>query len=335
MTITDDIIERVKEATDILELVGQTVELKKRGTLWFGLCPFHNEKTASFAVTPDKGLYFCFGCGATGDAIKWLAEQQGMGFQVAISFLAEKAGIHMEQKAHTLTPPRTASHKRRHIADSEQVVDLKELDKLREDVCWRMASGNFPRELESFIGRRGIDRTTVIGLAAAGQLGLSPKGSLVYVYPHGAKVRGDYASSRGDRWLMGKARGNLWRGGELENYLVDTVFVCEGETDLLKLMSCMPEGIQDAYVAVPGSSNATRTPMGAYRMAAERTVYLLFDRDDAGQKAQLEMAQCLHNESPCCVVRGLDWGMIPDSVGDIGEMEIGMVKKIIEFCVDL
>ena len=69
MRYSDDIIEEVRMKNDIVDVVSQYVKLNKRGSTYFGLCPFHNEKTPSFSVTPSKQMYYCFGCGAGGNEI--------------------------------------------------------------------------------------------------------------------------------------------------------------------------------------------------------------------------------------------------------------------------
>lgn len=93
MTIfTPEEIQRVKEDTDIVELVGKDVELKKKGSVFKGLCPFHKEKSPSFNVVPAKRFYHCFGCGAHGDAIKWVMEREGMAFPDAVEKLKRRLG---------------------------------------------------------------------------------------------------------------------------------------------------------------------------------------------------------------------------------------------------
>ena len=67
MRYSDDIIEEVRMKNDIVDVVSQYVKLNRRGNTYFGLCPFHNEKTPSFSVTPSKQMYYCFGCGAGGN----------------------------------------------------------------------------------------------------------------------------------------------------------------------------------------------------------------------------------------------------------------------------
>ncbi len=91
--LPDDFIDRLREQTDIVEVIGQYVSLKKRGKNWVGLCPFHSERTPSFTVTPDKNFYKCFGCGTAGDVYTFLVEHQKLTFMQAVEFLAEHLGI--------------------------------------------------------------------------------------------------------------------------------------------------------------------------------------------------------------------------------------------------
>ncbi len=90
--ITPEKINEIKTATNIVDVVGDRVSLKKNGADFFGLCPFHTEKTASFSVSPTKQMFYCFGCGAGGDVIGFLIKT-GMSFSDAIKSLADKAGI--------------------------------------------------------------------------------------------------------------------------------------------------------------------------------------------------------------------------------------------------
>jgi len=86
--------DQVRERTDLLALVGQYVALKKRGGRYVGLCPFHQEKSPSFGVDPQKGFWHCFGCGKGGDAFNFLMEMEHLDFGEALERLAERAGIH-------------------------------------------------------------------------------------------------------------------------------------------------------------------------------------------------------------------------------------------------
>ena len=91
--ITDGLKHDVLAATDLVALVGAVTGLKKAGNSWKGLCPFHGEKTPSFHVHPEKGFYYCFGCGAKGDAITFVRETEKLEFPEAIAYLARRAGI--------------------------------------------------------------------------------------------------------------------------------------------------------------------------------------------------------------------------------------------------
>ena len=84
-----DLLARV----DIVEIVGRSVELKRAGSTWKGLCPFHGEKSPSFTVSPSRQTYHCFGCGVHGNAVGFLMEQHGMGFVEAVRDLAQQAGL--------------------------------------------------------------------------------------------------------------------------------------------------------------------------------------------------------------------------------------------------
>ena len=95
MKYSDEIIQRVKDATDIVAVVGEHVQLKKAGSSYKGLCPFHNEKTPSFMVSPARNSFHCFGCGKGGNAITFLMEVERLSFPEALKLLAEKSNIEL------------------------------------------------------------------------------------------------------------------------------------------------------------------------------------------------------------------------------------------------
>ncbi|MGM0395427.1 MAG: DNA primase [Bacillota bacterium] len=92
----DDVLEKIKDQMDIVELVGEYVHLKKSGSNYVGLCPFHSEKTPSFTVSESKQIFHCFGCGEGGDGIKFIMKRENLDFVDALKFLAEKYGIPWE-----------------------------------------------------------------------------------------------------------------------------------------------------------------------------------------------------------------------------------------------
>ncbi len=95
---SDDIVEEVRSRNDIVDVISQYVHLQKKGSSYFGLCPFHNEKTGSFSVTPSKQMYYCFGCGAGGNVFTFLMEYENFTFSEAMETLAERAGVELPKQ---------------------------------------------------------------------------------------------------------------------------------------------------------------------------------------------------------------------------------------------
>ena len=95
MRYSDDIIEEVRQKNDIVDVVSQYVKLTRKGSSYFGLCPFHNEKTPSFSVTPGKQMYYCFGCGAGGNVFNFIMEYESYTFGEALKHLADRAGVEL------------------------------------------------------------------------------------------------------------------------------------------------------------------------------------------------------------------------------------------------
>lgn len=101
MKLTKDVIDQIQATMDIVEVVGDFVPLKKKGHYYSACCPFHNEKTPSFTVTPAKGIYKCFGCGKAGDSIQFIMDHEHIGFTEAMLYLANKYNIEIVEEAKT------------------------------------------------------------------------------------------------------------------------------------------------------------------------------------------------------------------------------------------
>src|SRR5580700_694444 len=97
MSIPDEDVAEVRARTDIAALIGEHTALKRVGRRFVGLCPFHGERTASFSVNAEEGLYYCFGCQASGDAITFVRAMEGCDFAEAVERLAARAGINITQ----------------------------------------------------------------------------------------------------------------------------------------------------------------------------------------------------------------------------------------------
>ena len=94
-------IDRIYAAADIIDIVGDYVTLKRKGANYQACCPFHNEKTPSFVVSPSKGMFKCFGCGKGGNAVTFIMEQENVSYPEALKMVAKRYGIEVREEAMT------------------------------------------------------------------------------------------------------------------------------------------------------------------------------------------------------------------------------------------
>jgi DNA primase len=151
MSIRDSDVQRVREATDLVALIGRRVSLKRVGSRHVGLCPFHTEKTPSFSVSGTDGFYHCFGCKASGDAITFLRETEHLDFTDAVEQLAATANIELTYDA----PGAQRANQRR-----KELLDL--LERAARFYHERLMSSPDAGEARAYLRRRGYDRDTVV-----------------------------------------------------------------------------------------------------------------------------------------------------------------------------
>jgi len=156
--LADDWVERVRAASDIVEIVGQTVQLKRVGRNWVGLCPFHKEKSPSFSVNADRQFYHCFGCKAGGDVFRFVQETDKVEFLEAVELLSRRAGIPV--------PERRAGER------AVRAPLLEALDQAATAYEQWLADPGRGREVRAYLESRGITTATV----RAFRLGLAPEG---------------------------------------------------------------------------------------------------------------------------------------------------------------
>lgn len=113
MAISDEFLSELRSRTDIESLISQYVNLSKRGRNPKGLCPFHNEKTPSFTVYPESQSFYCFGCGAGGDAITFMRRIENLDYVEAVKMLADRAGMKMPEDGYDDT---LVKHRQRILA---------------------------------------------------------------------------------------------------------------------------------------------------------------------------------------------------------------------------
>ena len=101
MYLPDDLIEEIRSRNDIVDVISQYVKLQKKGGSYFGLCPFHNEKSPSFSVSGNKQMFYCFGCGEGGNVFSFLMKYDNLTFIEAAAQLADRAGIELPQSEYS------------------------------------------------------------------------------------------------------------------------------------------------------------------------------------------------------------------------------------------
>jgi DNA primase len=335
-------IEEVRLAADILLVIGEAVSLKRRGKNWVGLCPFHTEKTPSFTVAPDKGLFKCFGCGRGGDVFTFVMEYERVSFPEAVRLLAERFGVPLPDP-----DPRGARSR-----DQEALYEaLREAMRFFSEQL-RARSG---KRAQNYLRRRGISERIAqrfgLGYAPAGwdalarhvqAMGLDPD-PFVRTNLLLPRKDGTYVDRFRDRLMFpitspsGKVIGfagrllqaipnqpkyvntaetPLYRKGEVLYGLYqareairarDEALLVEGYADVLALHEY---GFEEAVA----SGGTALTPEQARLLSRyTRRVTILFDGDEAGLRATLRALEMLLTLNFEVRVLRLPQGEDPDS----------------------
>jgi DNA primase len=314
--IKESSFEEVKARASIVDVVSGRTQLRKSGARFVGLCPFHSERTPSFYVSPDRGRYTCFGCGANGDAIEFVRETEGLDFVGAVETLAERFGVQLEYEESSPEEDARRRTRERLFALLEQATGFY------ERYLWEAKAGE---EVREYLASRGLGeevcREFRLGLAPAQPL-LTPKArekgftldelraaglvnrrgndyfSYRLLFPLAdarGRVRGFQARRlREDDPLRAKyvnsPEGELFRKGDLLYGLdrartaiakTDRAVVVEGNTDVLALRQAGFEPV----VASMGTALTERQLKELARLT--HRIVLCFDGDAAGEAATL------------------------------------------------
>lgn len=151
MRYSDDIIEEVRMKNDIVDVISQYVKLNRKGSSYFGLCPFHNEKTPSFSVTPSKQMYYCFGCGAGGNVFNFIMEYENYTFGEALQSLAQRAGVELPKIEYS----REAREK------AERRAALLEINKQAAQYFYYQLRRENGRTAYNYLSGRGLSDETI------------------------------------------------------------------------------------------------------------------------------------------------------------------------------
>lgn len=122
MYYPQEVIEEVRTRNDIVDVISGYVHLQRKGASYFGLCPFHNEKSPSFSVSPGKQMYYCFGCGAGGNVITFIQQYENAGFQEALKMLADRAGVKLPEAEYSEEAKRKENHRARLLAVNKEAA---------------------------------------------------------------------------------------------------------------------------------------------------------------------------------------------------------------------
>ena len=161
--IPEDKISEIKNAADIVDVISETVALKKTGQNHIGLCPFHSEKTPSFTVSPAKQIFHCFGCGAGGNVFSFLMKNQGLSFPDAVRMLAVRYGVDLPERE--MSPAR-----RRHL---DELDKIKRVNRIAGEFFKRcLTESTVGKNALAYLEKRGIDRRAIERF----HLGFAPDG---------------------------------------------------------------------------------------------------------------------------------------------------------------
>ncbi len=162
--IPEEVIERIRAGTDIVSLISEYISLRQNGPRYIGLCPFHNEKTPSFSVSRDKQLYYCFGCHASGNAISFVMNMDGMSFIEAVRKLGLRMGIDVSEHLENDTERQKRQFR-------EQIIDACEA--ASRYYSWMLTDSKLGDKCRGYVESRGIGDDAVkafgLGYAPSGQ----------------------------------------------------------------------------------------------------------------------------------------------------------------------
>ena len=340
--IADEDVARVRDATDLVSLVSETVVLKKKGRLFWGNCPFHGEKTPSFKIDPSTQLWHCFGCNRGGDAFGYVMEAEHLEFPDAVRRLAERAHIEIVETGGSGVP---TGHKERLIAacteaaayfhrqlvagtasGAAQARDYLARRGFGSDVAKRWSLGYAPHGRDSLVRHMidaGFTRDELVdaNLALADGASLKDRFFNRIMFPindlHGRTIAfgGRVVGSGEPKYLNSQETpvfhksANLYALDRSRNEIVSsgTAVVVEGYTDVIALHEA---GIRKA-VATLGTALTERHVKLLGRFGT-RVVYL-FDGDEAGQRAALRAAEFL------------DWGITPEAGSSRVDLDVAII----------
>lgn len=315
MYYSDEIIEEVRSKNDIVDVISSYVKLQKKGSSYFGLCPFHNEKSPSFSVSREKQMYYCFGCGAGGNVFTFLMEYENYSFQEALKYLADRAGVELPEAEYSKEARERADQKAilleiNKVAAQYFYVQLKSpqgahalsylKDRgLSDEMIHSFGLGysnKYSNDLYQYLKSKGYRDELIVkaGLVTVDErYGVSDKFWNRVMFPimdsnsrvigFGGRVMGDakpkYLNSP-ETMIFDKSR-NLYGLNRARSSRKPYFLLCEGYMDVISLHQA---GFSNAVASL---GTALTPGHAALIKRYVKEVYLTYDSDEAGTKAAL------------------------------------------------
>lgn len=314
MYYSEDLIEEIRSRNDIVDVISSYVKLKKQGSSYFGLCPFHNEKSPSFSVSAEKQMFYCFGCGEGGNIFTFIMKYENYSFQEALKYLADRAGIALPEADYSEEAKKGARLKEALLAINNEAGKmfhyLLKTDKGKDGLEYLKKrglsdetiihfglgySGKYSGNLYPYLKNKGFtdEQLKESGLFTFEERGVKDKFWNRVMFPimdvnnrvigFGGRVMGDakpkYLNSPETK-LFDKSR-NLYGLNFARAARKNELIICEGYMDVIALHQA---GFTNAVAALGTSFTSGHASL--LKRYAD-TVLLSFDSDGAGVKAAL------------------------------------------------
>lgn len=340
MYYSEDLVEEVRLKNDIVDVISGYVKLQKKGSSYFGLCPFHNEKSPSFSVSRQKQMYYCFGCGAGGNVFTFIMEYENYTFAEALKFLAERAGVELPEAEYSVEAQEKANLK----------ATLLEINKLAAKYFYAQLKTERGKIAHTYLTERGLREETITAfglgysnvtsddlyqylklqgysdelLMKAGLISINEKNGVYdkfwnrVMFPimdansrvigFGGRVMGmgepKYLNSP-ETVVFDKSR-NLYGLNRARTSRKNYFLLCEGYMDVIALH-------QAGFTNAVASLGTAFTPGHASLIKRYvNEVYLTFDSDEAGTKAALRAMPILKDAGITAKVIRMDPYKDPD-----------------------
>lgn len=315
MRLSREIIEAIKDRSDIVDLIGSYVTLRRAGSNYNGLCPFHSEKTPSFTVFPDTQSFFCFGCEAGGDAFTFIMRSENLEYPEAVEFLAKRAGIDLPEEGGEESDRRGISRRRLFemnlaaarffrqclfdpVLGAPAMAYLRDQRGLKPDIIRRFGLGYAPNDFQALLPVLKQQGYTEAEMKEGFLCGISQSGRAYDYFRNrvmfpvfdmagnviafsgrdiGGDSRAKYLNSSDTPGFQ--KRKNLFALNFARNHCAEQMILCEGNMDVVSLHAA---GFENAVASL-----GTALTDEQARLMAKYTkqVVIAYDADAAGQRA--------------------------------------------------